>query len=100
LYPRVAGSRRLRRDTDEHVADHGRAMVGSRLKIMIAIGTRPEPIKLSPVVRELARQAPRASTCVCATGQHRELLAQTLGALEPRRDRNLDIMTKRLVCPG
>src|SRR4029453_11294826 len=68
-------------------------MVGSPLKIMIVIGTRPEAIKMAPVVHELARHAPRLSTFVCTTGQHRELLAPTLGALELRPDRNLDIMT-------
>jgi len=68
-------------------------MVGSPLRIMIVIGTRPEAIKMAPVVHELARHAPRLSTFVCTTGQHRELLAPTLGTLELRPDRNLDIMT-------
>jgi len=63
------------------------------LKIMIAIGTRPEAIKMAPVVRELARQGAAVSTFVCATGQHRELLVPALGALELRPDRNLDVMT-------
>ncbi len=92
MYPRVD---RLPRAeiTSEDFAYHVRAMAGSPLKIMIVIGTRPEAIKMAPVVHELARHAPMFSTFVCATGQHRELLAPTLSALELKPDRNLDIFT-------
>jgi UDP-N-acetylglucosamine 2-epimerase (non-hydrolysing) len=62
------------------------------LKIMMVIGTRPEAIKMAPVVHELARQGPMVSTFVCATGQHRELLSQTLALFDVRPDRNLDVM--------
>jgi UDP-N-acetylglucosamine 2-epimerase (non-hydrolysing) len=63
-----------------------------RVKIMVAIGTRPEAIKLAPVVHELARHEPDVSSFVCATGQHRELLGRTLEVLNLRTDLNLDVM--------
>jgi UDP-N-acetylglucosamine 2-epimerase (non-hydrolysing) len=59
---------------------------------MVAIGTRPEAIKLAPVVWELARHEPQLLPFVCATGQHRELLAQTLRLMNLRPDVNLDVM--------
>ncbi|WP_199543230.1 non-hydrolyzing UDP-N-acetylglucosamine 2-epimerase [Paraburkholderia kururiensis] len=45
------------------------------MKIMVVMGTRPEVIKLAPVVEALRKQV---DTVVCATGQHREMLAQAL----------------------
>jgi UDP-N-acetylglucosamine 2-epimerase len=62
------------------------------VKILIVIGTRPEAIKMAPVVHELARHRDAFSVFVCATGQHRELLAQTLELVRVRVDRNLDVM--------
>ncbi len=64
----------------------------SPLRIMTVIGTRPEAIKMAPVIHELARHAPEVSTTVCATGQHRELLDQTLEMFGVHVDRNLDVM--------
>lgn len=62
------------------------------VKIMTLIGTRPEAIKMAPVVHELARHAPEVTTFVCATGQHRELLDRTLALLDVRPHRNLEVM--------
>jgi UDP-N-acetylglucosamine 2-epimerase (non-hydrolysing) len=50
-------------------------MAGPPLRILVVYGTRPEAIKLAPVVRALARPGVFAVT-VCTTGQHREMLAQ------------------------
>jgi UDP-N-acetylglucosamine 2-epimerase len=62
------------------------------IKIMTVIGTRPEAIKMAPVVHELARHPSEISTLVCATGQHRDLLGPTLDLFAIRPDRNLDVM--------
>ena len=64
----------------------------SHVKVLLVVGTRPEAIKLSPVVRELARHAPAMSTYVCATGQHRELLGRTLELLDLAPDLNVNVM--------
>jgi UDP-N-acetylglucosamine 2-epimerase (non-hydrolysing) len=60
--------------------------------VLLVIGTRPEAIKMAPVAHELARHAPAFEPIVCATGQHRELLAPTLELLELTPDLNLDVM--------
>jgi UDP-N-acetylglucosamine 2-epimerase (non-hydrolysing) len=60
-------------------------------RVLVAMGTRPEVIKLFPVVRALER----LGTCepvVCATGQHRELLDQTLEHFSLRPQVRLDVM--------
>jgi UDP-N-acetylglucosamine 2-epimerase (non-hydrolysing) len=63
-----------------------------RKKVLVVIGTRPEAIKLAPVVHELARHPDEFSVFVCATGQHRDLLTQTLDLVRLRVDSNLDVM--------
>src|SRR5215831_17919440 len=61
------------------------------MKLLFVFGTRPEAIKLAPVVRELSSRA--SFHCkVCVTGQHRELLAQVLDLFGLRPDWNLEIM--------
>jgi UDP-N-acetylglucosamine 2-epimerase (non-hydrolysing) len=61
-------------------------------KILAVVGTRPEAIKLAPVILELRRQASRFLSRVCATGQHREMLDQALGLFDIKPDYDLDIM--------
>jgi len=58
----------------------------------VVVGTRPEAIKLAPVIREL-RERSQFVTEICATGQHRELLAQALGHFDLLPDHDLDVMT-------
>jgi len=65
--------------------------MGSRLKILTVFGTRPEAIKLLPVIAALAR-APRFLARTCVTGQHRELLAQALTGAEFVPDHTLSAM--------
>jgi UDP-N-acetylglucosamine 2-epimerase (non-hydrolysing) len=48
-------------------------------RILVCFGTRPEAIKLAPVLAELGRRPDRFETVVCVTGQHREMLDQVLG---------------------
>src|SRR5271167_1512496 len=64
----------------------------SRKKVLVVLGTRPEVIKLAPVVMELRRHGTRFNTIVCATGQHREMLHQALGSFGLSPDYNLDVM--------
>ena len=60
---------------------------------MTILGTRPEAIKLAPVIKELAaRDLPQI---VCVTGQHREMLDQMLELFELRPDHDLHIMEER-----
>lgn len=60
-------------------------------KILVVVGTRPEAIKLSPVVREL-RSRPEFQVRVCATAQHRQLLDQVLTAFGIEADHDLNLM--------
>ena len=46
-------------------------------KVMLVFGTRPEAIKMCPLVKELKKR-PGIDTCVCVTGQHRQMLDQVL----------------------
>jgi len=62
----------------------------SKLRVMTVIGTRPEAIKMAPVVQELSRHA-QIESIVVATAQHREMLDQVLALfdIQPARDLNL-----------
>lgn len=60
-------------------------------KIMLVFGTRPEAIKMCPLVKEL-RNRKSMEVKVCVTGQHREMLQQVLDCFEVIPDYNLDIM--------
>lgn len=61
-------------------------------KIMVVIGTRPEAIKMAPVIKEL-KSRPHYFLCqVVSTGQHREMLRQTLNSFGLKVDIDLDVM--------
>lgn len=62
------------------------------LKVLSIIGTRPEAVKMAPVIRELARRAGRVRSRVCATAQHREMLDQVLAVFRVVPDYDLDLM--------
>jgi UDP-N-acetylglucosamine 2-epimerase (non-hydrolysing) len=65
-------------------------------KIVVVFGTRPEAIKMCPVIDELkSRQAEGIDVKVCVTGQHREMLDQVLGAFGVVPDYDLTIMKDR-----
>jgi len=61
--------------------------------ILVVIGTRPEAIKLAPVIRRL-RENSQFRVEICATGQHRELLDQALGQFDLEPDYDLAVMTE------
>lgn len=63
------------------------------IKVMTIFGTRPEAIKMAPVVQELQRFPGKIETVVAVTAQHREMLDQVLQLFQIRPDYDLDIMS-------
>ncbi|MDE7160889.1 MAG: UDP-N-acetylglucosamine 2-epimerase (non-hydrolyzing) [Muribaculaceae bacterium] len=61
-------------------------------KIMLVFGTRPEAIKMAPLVKEFRSRPEEFATTVCVTGQHREMLDQVLDIFGITPDYDLDIM--------
>ena len=61
-------------------------------KIMLVFGTRPEAIKMAPLVKELEKYTEDFQTIVCVTGQHRQMLDQVLQLFEITPDYDLNIM--------
>ncbi|MEA5037130.1 UDP-N-acetylglucosamine 2-epimerase [bioreactor metagenome] len=61
------------------------------MKIMSIFGTRPEAIKMCPLIKELQKH-PEIENRVCLTGQHREMLQSVMGIFGVHSDYNLDIM--------
>lgn len=62
------------------------------LKVLTIFGTRPEAIKLAPVIKELEKYPQRIHSAVCITGQHREMLDQVLSLFKITPDYSLDLM--------
>ncbi len=80
--------------------------MGEQIKVMTVFGTRPETIKMAPLVKEL-KSRKEIQTIVCVTAQHRQMLDQVLHAFEIVPDYDLDIMkqgqtlsdiTSRVLC--
>lgn len=61
-------------------------------KVMLVFGTRPEAIKMAPLVKEFQKYPEEFETIVCVTGQHREMLDQVLHIFDIRPDYDLNIM--------
>ncbi len=64
------------------------------MKVFVVFGTRPEAIKMCPLVLELQKQKD-IKCVVCLTGQHREMLQQVMEVFDIKEDYNLNIMTDR-----
>lgn len=64
------------------------------IKVMTVFGTRPEAIKMAPVVLELQKHADRLQTIVAVTAQHRQMLDQVLDLFQITPDYDLDIMSQ------
>ena len=60
--------------------------------VMLVFGTRPEAIKMVPLVKEFQKHPDEFKTIVCVTGQHREMLDQVLRIFEITPDFDLNIM--------
>ena len=61
-------------------------------KVMLVFGTRPEAIKMCPLVKEFQKRKNEFETIVCVTGQHREMLDQVLKIFDVKADIDLNIM--------
>ena len=61
-------------------------------RIMLIFGTRPEAIKMAPLVKEFQKYPESFETIVCVTGQHREMLDQVMKIFEIVPDFDLNIM--------
>lgn len=64
----------------------------ARTRVMSVVGTRPEVIKMAPVIHELEAASDRFASTVCATGQHREMLDQMLDLFEIEPHHDLHVM--------
>lgn len=69
------------------------------MKLMVVFGTRPEVIKLAPVVAA-ARQSGDLQVTVCSSGQHRQMLDQALACFDLRPERDLGLMRENQTLPG
>jgi UDP-N-acetylglucosamine 2-epimerase (non-hydrolysing) len=62
------------------------------MRVLCVFGTRPEAIKMAPVVQELRKHPDHFQTCTCATAQHRDMLDQGLDLFDIVPDVDLDLM--------
>lgn len=67
-------------------------MMAKKIKVMTVFGTRPEAIKMAPVVLELAKHTDKIVPVVTVTAQHRDMLDQVLNLFQIKPDHDLDIM--------
>jgi UDP-N-acetylglucosamine 2-epimerase len=66
--------------------------VPNKVATLIVFGTRPEAIKMAPLVRECARRSDELAATICVTGQHREMLRGVMEYFGMRADLDLDVM--------
>ena len=66
----------------------------TKIKVLTIFGTRPEAIKMAPLVKELEKE-PQIESYVCVTAQHREMLDQVLQIFDIEPDYDLDIMQQK-----
>ncbi|RKN78827.1 non-hydrolyzing UDP-N-acetylglucosamine 2-epimerase [Paenibacillus ginsengarvi] len=67
----------------------------SRIRVMTIFGTRPEAIKMAPLVLELNKRSEQIESIVCVTGQHREMLDTVLNVFDIKPDYDLNVMKAR-----
>lgn len=65
-----------------------------KVKVLISFGTRPEGIKLAPIIKQIEQKKSLFELMVCSTGQHREMLNQVLNFFEIEPHKVLDLMTE------
>ncbi|MDK2902755.1 MAG: hypothetical protein PWQ93_674 [Clostridiales bacterium] len=73
----------------------GDALRKKKLKIMSVFGTRPEAVKMAPLIKEMGRHPDYIENIVCITAQHREMLDQVLRLFDIKPDFDLNIMQDR-----
>ena len=69
-------------------------------KILVILGTRPEAIKLAPVIHKLNEYPGEFTTAVCSTGQHSEMLYQVVDYFDLKLDYDLKLMKKGQTLSG
>lgn len=74
-------------------------MTHQQTKVMFIFGTRPETIKLAPVIKELRRD-PELQTIVTVTGQHRQMLDQAMDVFDLKADYDLNVMQENQTLSG
>jgi UDP-N-acetylglucosamine 2-epimerase (non-hydrolysing) len=78
---------------DEYaVKNNIKYIINMKRKVLLVFGTRPEAIKMAPLVKEFQRYSEKFTTVICVTGQHREMLDQVLNIFEIIPDYDLNIM--------
>lgn len=68
-------------------------MTNKKVRVLVVFGTRPEAIKMAPIVKQLNSQNNHFETVVCVTAQHREMLNQVLDLFKIKPNYDLDLMT-------
>ena len=69
-------------------------------RVLVVVGTRPEAIKLAPVIKQLASGRPAVQPVICVTGQHREMVDDVLRLFEIAPEFDLDIMKRHQTATG
>ena len=64
----------------------------SKIKVLTIFGTRPEAIKMAPLIKEIEKNSDTLESIVCVTAQHRQILDQVLDLFDIKPDYDLDIM--------
>ena len=67
----------------------------NKIKVMTIFGTRPEAIKMAPLVKELEKNSDKIESIVCVTAQHRQMLDQVLEIFDIKPDYDLNLMKDR-----
>ena len=70
------------------------------IRVLTVFGTRPEAVKMAPLVKALERAGEKIQSRVCVTAQHRQMLDQVLNLFEIKPDYDLDIMEPRQTLTG
>jgi len=74
--------------------------VSNKIKVMSVFGTRPEAVKMAPLVLELRKYPEQIESIVCVTAQHRQLLDQVLDFFKIEPDYDLNVMQQRQTLTG
>lgn len=68
--------------------------MNKKIKVLISFGTRPEGIKMAPVIKEIQKNSDKFDLTLCSTGQHKEMLKQVIDFFELKPDIELSVMTQ------
>jgi UDP-N-acetylglucosamine 2-epimerase (non-hydrolysing) len=71
----------------------GSGRASGPIRVLSVMGTRPEAIKMAPVIRAMRARPERFCSVVCTTGQHREMLRQVLHTFDVKAEHDLDVMS-------